>query len=66
MSLGFGPKIYLRGSMPIYSNMVSSAIDHLCGGVLPFWTSFVCLVSYGNALMFGLLEFYLPFCKLEC
>jgi hypothetical protein len=33
MSLGFGPKIYLLGAMPLYSNMVALATDLLCGGV---------------------------------
>jgi hypothetical protein len=66
MSLGFGPKIYLRGAIPIYLNMVASATNLLRGGVFPFGLYFVYLVSYGNALMFGFLEFYLSICKLEC
>jgi hypothetical protein len=36
MSFGIGPKIYLRGAIPLYSNMVASAIDLLCGGLFPF------------------------------
>jgi hypothetical protein len=64
MSLGFGPKIYLRGAMPIYSYMV--AIGHRP----PLWRSFpfgfIALYSlYGNMLMFGLIWFYLHVCKHE-
>jgi hypothetical protein len=33
MSLGFGPKIYLCGAMPLYSYMVALATDLLYGGV---------------------------------
>jgi hypothetical protein len=36
MSFGLGPKIYLRGAIPLYLNMVASATDLLCGGLFPF------------------------------
>jgi hypothetical protein len=36
MSFGFGPKRYLRGAIPLYSNMVASATDLLSGGLFPF------------------------------
>jgi hypothetical protein len=64
MSLGYGPKIYLRGAMPIYSYMV--AIGHrppLCRS-FPF--GFISLSPlYGNMLVFGLIWFYLHVCKHE-
>jgi hypothetical protein len=64
MSLGFGPKIYLRGDMLIYSYMV--AIGHRP----PLWRSFpfgfISLsLLYGNVLMFGLIWIYLHVCKHE-
>jgi hypothetical protein len=54
MRLGFGPKIYLRGAIPLYSNMVASATDLLCGGVFPFGLLLHISCLYGNVLMFGL------------
>jgi hypothetical protein len=65
MSLGFGPNIYLRGALPIYSNMVASATDLLSGGVFPFGLHLHIFCLYGNVLMFGLIQVYLPICKHE-
>jgi hypothetical protein len=53
MSLGFGPKIYLRGVIPLYSNMVALATDLLCGGVSHFGLLLHISCLYGNVLMFG-------------
>jgi hypothetical protein len=64
MSLGFGPKIYLRGAIPIYSYMV--AIGHRPPLGRSFSFGFISLsLLYGNMLMFGLIWFYLHVCKHE-
>jgi hypothetical protein len=56
MSFGLGPKIYLRGAIPLYSNMVASATDLLSGGLFPFelYLHFIAF-SNGNVFMFGLI-----------
>jgi hypothetical protein len=36
MIFGLGPKIYLRGAIPLYSNMVALATNLLSGGLFPF------------------------------
>jgi hypothetical protein len=55
MSFGFGPKIYLRGAIPLYSNMAVSTTDLLSGGLFPFEVHlhFIALFN-GNVFMFGL------------
>jgi hypothetical protein len=56
MSLGFGPKIYLCGATPIYSNMVASVTDLLCGGMFPFGLHLPFILFFnGNVLVFGLI-----------
>jgi hypothetical protein len=56
MSFGLGPKIYLRGAIPLYSNMVSSATDLLSGGLFSFepYLHFIAVFN-GNVFMFGLI-----------
>jgi hypothetical protein len=61
MSLGFGPKIYLRGAIPLYSNMVASATDLLCGGVSHLDSYCIFLVSmgmYSCLVLLDLFEFF--------
>jgi hypothetical protein len=62
MSLDFRPKIYLRGAIPLYSNMVALDTDLLCGGVshlVSYCISFVsmgmcsCLVLFGFICLFA-------------
>jgi hypothetical protein len=55
MSFGLGPKIYLRGAIPMYSNMVASSTDLLCGGLFPFELHLPLIALFkGNVFMFGL------------
>jgi hypothetical protein len=56
MSFGLGPKIYLRGAIPLYSNMVASATDLLSGGLFPFefHLHFIAFFN-GIVFMFGLI-----------
>jgi hypothetical protein len=63
MSLGFRPKIYLRGAMPIYSNMMALATDLFCGGVFSFGLHLhvFFLSQWESAHVWS----YLPFCKHE-
>jgi hypothetical protein len=56
MSFGLGPKIYLRGAIPIYSKMVALTTDLLCGGLFPFGLHLPFIVFFnGNVFMFGLI-----------
>jgi hypothetical protein len=66
MSFGLGPNIYLRGAIPLYSNMVASATDLLSGGLFPFelYLHFIAF-SMGMCSCLALFEFYLHFCKHE-
>jgi hypothetical protein len=62
MSFGLGPKIYLRGAIPLYSNMVASATDLLSEGLFPFEVHlhFIAIFN-GNVFMFGLISVLFSF-----
>jgi hypothetical protein len=56
MIFGLGPKIYLRGAIPLYSNMVALATNLLIGGLFPFEVHLHFIAFfYGNVFMFGLI-----------
>jgi hypothetical protein len=58
MSLGFGPKIHLRGAMPKYSDLLFGVVSHF---------DFICIssVSMGMCSCLALFEFMFLFANMS-